>query len=169
MKKLLILGAGTAGTMMAAKMRRNLDLDDWTITVVDQDDRHIYQPGLLFIPFSIYRTRDVIKPRSRYIPRGVDFVISEIDAIEPDQNKVRLTGGGELEYDFLVIATGSRIVPEETEGLTEEGWQETAFDFYTLDGAAKLEGALEAWEGGRLGLSVVEVKSVGPGAPSKFV
>ena len=68
MKKLLILGAGTAGTMMAAKMRRNLDLDDWTITVVDQDDRHIYQPGLLFIPFSIYRTRDVIKPRSRYIP-----------------------------------------------------------------------------------------------------
>ena len=169
MKKLLILGAGTAGTMMAAKMRRNLDLDDWTITVVDQDDRHIYQPGLLFIPFSIYRTRDVIKPRSRYIPRGVDFVISEIDAIEPDQNKVRLTGGGELEYDFLVIATGSRIVPEETEGLTEEGWQETAFDFYTLDGAAKLEGALEAWEGGRLVLNVVEMPIKCPIAPIEFV
>ena len=169
MKKLLILGAGTAGTMMAAKMRRNLDLDDWTITVVDQDDRHIYQPGLLFIPFSIYRTRDVIKPRSRYIPRGVDFVISEIDAIEPDQNKVRLTGGGELEYDFLVIATGSRIVPEETEGLTEEGWQETAFDFYTLDGAVKLEGALEAWEGGRLVLNVVEMPIKCPIAPIEFV
>ena len=169
MKKLLILGAGTAGTMMAAKMRRNLDRDDWEITVVDQDDRHIYQPGLLFIPFSIYRTRDVIKPRSRYIPRGVDFVISEIDAIEPDQNKVRLTGGGELEYDFLVIATGSRIVPEETEGLTEEGWQETAFDFYTLDGAAKLEGALEAWEGGRLVLNVVEMPIKCPIAPIEFV
>ena len=169
MKKLLILGAGTAGTMMAAKMRRNLDLDDWTITVVDQDDRHIYQPGLLFIPFSIYRTRDVIKPRSRYIPRGVDFIISEIDAIEPDQNKVRLSGGAELEYDFLVIATGSRIVPEETEGLTGEGWQETAFDFYTLDGAAKLEGALEAWEGGRLVLNVVEMPIKCPIAPIEFV
>jgi sulfide:quinone oxidoreductase len=169
MKKLLILGAGTAGTMMAAKMRRNLDRDDWEITVVDQDDRHIYQPGLLFIPFSIYRTRDVIKPRSRYIPRGVDFIISEIDAIEPDRNRVRLSGGAELEYDFLVIATGSRIVPEETEGLTEEGWQETAFDFYTLDGAAKLEGALEAWEGGRLVLNVVEMPIKCPIAPIEFV
>jgi sulfide:quinone oxidoreductase len=169
MKKLLILGAGTAGTMMAAKMRRNLDRDEWEITVVDQDDRHIYQPGLLFIPFSIYRTRDVIKPRSRYIPRGVDFLISEIDAIEPDQNRVRLSGGAELEYDFLVIATGSRIVPEETEGLTENGWQETAFDFYTLDGASKLEAALEAWEGGRLVLNVVEMPIKCPIAPIEFV
>ncbi|MCL7961133.1 MAG: NAD(P)/FAD-dependent oxidoreductase [marine benthic group bacterium] len=169
MKKLLILGAGTAGTMMAAKMRRNLDRDDWEITVVDQDDRHIYQPGLLFIPFSIYRTRDVIKPRSRYIPRGVDFITSEIDVIEPDRNRVRLSGGVELEYDFLVIATGSRIVPEETEGLTEEGWQETAFDFYTLDGAARLEGALEAWEGGRLVLNVVEMPIKCPIAPIEFV
>jgi len=169
MKKLLILGAGTAGTMMAAKMRRNLDRDEWEITVVDQDDRHIYQPGLLFIPFSIYRTRDVIKPRSRYIPRGVEFIISEIDAIEPDQNRVRLSGGDVLEYDFLVIATGSRIVPEETEGLTDEGWQETAFDFYTLDGASKLEGALEAWEGGRLVLNVVEMPIKCPIAPIEFV
>jgi len=169
MKKLLILGAGTAGTMMAAKMRRNLDPDEWEITVVDQDDRHIYQPGLLFIPFSIYRTRDVIKPRSRYIPRGVEFIISEIDAIEPEQNRVRLSGGAELAYDFLVIATGSRIVPEETEGLTEEGWQETAFDFYTLDGASKLEAALEAWEGGRLVLNVVEMPIKCPIAPIEFV
>ena len=108
MKKLLILGAGTAGTMMAAKMRRNLEPDEWEITVVDQDDRHIYQPGLLFIPFSIYRAPDVLKPRSRYIPRGVEFIIADIDAIDPDANKVRLTDSRELDYDLLVIATGSR-------------------------------------------------------------
>jgi len=169
MKKLLILGAGTAGTMMAAKMRRNLDPDAWSITVVDQDNRHIYQPGLLFIPFSVYRTRDVIKPRSRYIPGGVDFIVSEIDAIAPAENKVRLMGGVELEYDFLVIATGSRIVPEETEGLTGEGWYETAFDFYTLEGASRLEDALEAWEGGRLVLNVVEMPIKCPIAPIEFV
>jgi sulfide:quinone oxidoreductase len=150
-------------------MRRNLEPDEWEITVVDQDDRHIYQPGLLFIPFSIYRTRDVIKPRSRYIPRGVEFVISEIDAIVPEESKVRLAGGAELAYDFLVISTGSRIVPEETEGLTDEGWQETAFDFYTVDGASKLEGALESWEGGRLVLDVVEMPIKCPIAPIEFV
>ena len=169
MKRLLILGAGTAGTMMAAKMRRNLDLDEWDITIVDQDNRHVYQPGLLFIPFSIYRAPDVLKPRSRYIPRGVEFIVADIDAIDPDRNRVRLTDGRELDYDLLVIATGSRIVPEETEGLTAEGWQETAFDFYTLEGAAKLETALEAWEGGRLVLNVVEMPIKCPIAPIEFV
>jgi sulfide:quinone oxidoreductase len=169
MKRLLILGAGTAGTMMAAKMRRNLALDEWEITVVDQDDRHIYQPGLLFIPFSVYRSGDVVKPRSRYIPRGVEFIVSEIEAIVPDESKVRLSNGVGLDYDFLVIATGSRIVPEETEGLTGAGWQETAFDFYTLDGATRLEKALEAWEGGRLVLNVVEMPIKCPIAPIEFV
>ena len=169
MKKLLILGAGTAGTMMAARMRRNLDADEWDITVVDQDNRHIYQPGLLFIPFGIYRTGDVIKPRSRYIPRGVRLIVSEIDAMAVGENRVRLKEGTDLEYDFLVISTGSRIVPEATEGLTEEGWQETAFDFYTLEGAAKLEATMETWEGGRLVLNVVEMPIKCPIAPIEFV
>ena len=46
--------------------------------------------------------------------------VADIDAIDPDRNRVRLTDGRELDYDILVIATGSRIVPEETEGLTAE-------------------------------------------------
>ncbi len=169
MKKLVILGAGTAGTMMAAKMRRALAADDWEITIIDQDDRHIYQPGLLFIPFSVYRARDVIKPRSRYIPLGVEFIVSEIDAIEPDDNRVRLMDGTKVEYDLLVIATGSRIVPEETEGLTGTGWQETAFDFYTLEGAVALQKALDRFEGGRLVLNVVEMPIKCPIAPLEFI
>lgn len=154
---------------MAAKMRRNLDVDEWDITIVDQDNRHIYQPGLLFIPFSIYRSQDVIKPRSRYIPGGVEFTVADIDVIDPEKCRVRLTDGREIDYDLLVIATGSRIVPEETEGLTGEGWQETAFDFYTLEGASKLETALESWEGGRLVLDVVEMPIKCPIAPIEFV
>jgi sulfide:quinone oxidoreductase len=155
--------------MMAAKMRRALAADDWEITIIDQDDRHIYQPGLLFIPFSVYRARDVIKPRSRYIPLGVEFIVSEIDAIEPDDNRVRLMDGTKVEYDLLVIATGSRIVPEETEGLTGTGWQETAFDFYTLEGAVALQKALDRFEGGRLVLNVVEMPIKCPIAPLEFI
>jgi sulfide:quinone oxidoreductase len=154
---------------MAAKMRRALAADDWEITIIDQDDRHIYQPGLLFIPFSVYRARDVIKPRSRYIPLGVEFIVSEIDAIEPDDNRVRLMDGTKVEYDLLVIATGSRIVPEETEGLTGTGWQETAFDFYTLEGAVALQKALDRFEGGRLVLNVVEMPIKCPIAPLEFI
>jgi sulfide:quinone oxidoreductase len=169
MKKLLILGGGTAGTMMAAKLRRALDPDQWAITIVDQDDRHIYQPGLLFIPFGIYRARDVVKPRGRYIPNGVELVLSTIDVIDPDTSTVRLSDGSRLPYDILILATGSRIVPTEMEGLTGSGWRKNTFDFYTLEGARQLFYALERFEQGRLVLNVAEMPIKCPVAPLEFL
>ncbi len=169
MKKLVILGAGTAGTMMSAKMRRVLPRDEWSITIVDQDDVHLYQPGLLFIPFGVYGRDDVVRPRSRYVPRGVDLVLSGVDVIETEQNRVRLSDGSLLAYDFLVIATGSRIAPSEMEGLLGSGWQKDIFDFYTLDGALKLHQALEDFDGGRLVLNVAEMPIKCPVAPLEFL
>ncbi len=169
MKKLVILGGGTAGTLMSAKMRRALPRDEWSITIVDQDDDHVYQPGLLFIPFGMYERRDVIRSRARYVPKGVDLMLSGIDVIEPDDNRVRLADGTLLPYDFLVIATGSRIAPAELEGLTGPGWQKSIFDFYTLDGALKLHQALEDFRGGRLVLNVQEMPIKCPVAPLEFL
>lgn len=168
MKRILILGGGTAGTMMAAKLRRALDEGEWRITVVDRDDRHVYQPGLLFVPFELYGADEIVKPRRRFIPGGVELVLGEIDVIDAGENRVRMQDGPVLEYDFLVIATGSRIDPTETEGLAGEGWRETALDFYTLEGAAALQRALRDWDGGRLVLNVVEMPIKCPVAPLEF-
>jgi len=165
MKKIVILGGGTAGTMMSAKLSRALELDEWEITVVDQDNKHLYQPGLLFIPFGVYEPREISKPRDRFIPDGVRLVFGEIDRIAPDENKVYLNEGHTLDYDFLIIATGTRIVPEETEGLTGEGWYKSIFDFYTLEGATRLADRLRHWNGGRLVLNVVEMPIKCPVAP----
>ena len=105
MKSLLILGAGTAGTMVANKMRRLLDNDEWRITIVDQNETHYYQPGFLFIPFGMYSKNDVVKPKRDFIPQGVELIMSPIEAIEPEQNRVKLAKDGRtLNYDFLVIA-----------------------------------------------------------------
>jgi len=169
MKRLLILGAGTAGTMMSAKMRRVLPRDEWNITIVDQDDDHIYQPGLLFIPFGVYDESDVVRPRSRYVPKGVDLLLAGIDVIEPDENHVRLLDGSIVDYDYLVIATGSRIAPDEMEGLTGAGWQKDIFDFYTLDGATRLHEAMKDFKGGRLVLNVAEMPIKCPVAPLEFL
>jgi sulfide:quinone oxidoreductase len=169
MKKLVILGGGTAGTLISAKMRRALPPEAWTITIVDQDDMHLYQPGLLYVPFGIYGRGDVVRSRARYVPTGVDLVLAGIDAIEPDQNRVRLIDGGVLDYDFLVVATGSRIAPAELEGLEGPGWGRDIFDFYTLSGALGLQRALEDFEGGRLVVNVVEMPIKCPVAPLEFV
>jgi sulfide:quinone oxidoreductase len=169
MKRLIILGGGTAGTMMSAKLRRVLAPDEWSITLVDQNNRHIYQPGLLFVPFGIYRPHDVVKSRARYVPPGVELILSGFDVIDPEANTVRLSDGEELTYDFLIIATGSRIAPAEIEGLLGQGWQKNTFDFYTLEGAERLLYAMEHFERGRLVLNVAELPIKCPVAPLEFL
>lgn len=169
MKNLLILGAGTAGTMVANKMNRLLDSDEWHITIVDQNETHYYQPGFLFIPFNIYTKNDVVKPKRDFMPNGVELIMSAIDVVEADNNRVKLANGRILNYDFLVIATGAHTHPEETPGLQEDEWYKTIYDFYTLEGALALTKHLRTWEGGRMVLNVVENPIKCPVAPLEFL
>ena len=168
MKRVVILGAGTAGTMMANKLLRALP-EGWTVTVIDRDDRHIYQPGLLFLPFGDYRREEIIRPRHLLLPDGVELLLSPIERVEPDRKRVVLAGGEVVDYTLLIIATGTRVMPEETPGMTGPGWRESAFDFYTLDGASALGAALEDWEGGHLVLNVAEMPIKCPVAPLEFL
>src|SRR5512136_1972636 len=170
MKNLLILGAGTAGTMVANRLRRLLDPDEWKITIVDQNATHYYQPGLLFIPFGVYGKNDVVKPKRDYITAGIEMIMSAVDLIEPEHNRVKLAQGGRyLNYDFLVVATGTDIHPEQTAGLHEHEWHKSIFDFYTLEGALALAKHLRTWQGGRLVVNVVENPIKCPVAPLEFI
>jgi sulfide:quinone oxidoreductase len=170
MKKLLILGAGTAGTMVANRLCRLLDCDDWQMTIVDQNETHYYQPGFLFIPFGMYGKNDVVKPKRDFIPRGVELIVSPIEMIEPEHNRVRITKDNRyLNYDYLVIATGARTVPDQTPGLNEHEWHKSIFDFYTIDGALALAKHLRTWPGGRMVVNVVENPIKCPVAPLEFL
>jgi sulfide:quinone oxidoreductase len=168
MKKLLILGAGTAGTMMANKLHKNLNKDLWEITIVDKDENHYYQPGFLFIPFGVYQPEEVVRPKREFIPKGVNFVIDKIQKIEPEKNQVLLTSGTVLTYDVLVVATGTIPVPEETEGLKGKLWYKDIFDFYTFEGTTKLAKKLETWQGGKLVINLAETLIKCPVAPLEF-
>lgn len=172
MTRIVILGGGTAGTIMANRLRRLFDRDvtvgRTTITVVDQDDQHLYQPGLLLLPFGTYEPDQLVRPRRRQLHRHVKLVDATIDRVETAENRVYLTSGTPLDYDVLIVATGTRIAPDETEGLTGPGWQERVFDFYTLDGATKLRDALARFDGGRLVVNIVDMPIKCPVAPLEF-
>jgi sulfide:quinone oxidoreductase len=170
LKTLLILGAGTAGTMIARKMVSKLDTHDWKVILVDKDEKHYYQPGFLFLPFGRYQPEDVIKTKREFIPGNIEFILSDIELIEPAANKVTLTKEKQvISYDYLVIATGADIHPEETEGLQGAGWRKNIFDFYTFEGASAIHPFLEKWEGGRLVMNVVENPIKCPVAPLEFL
>ena len=168
MKRLLVLGAGTAGTMAVNKLRPRLSRDEWNITVVDSDDTHYYQPGYLFMPFGIYQPDDVVKPKKRFIPSGVDLLIGEVDKVEPEDNRVLLVDGTQLPYDYLVIASGTSPRPEETPGMAEGEWRKSVHEFYTYEGATALAETLKSWEGGRLVVHVTEMPIKCPVAPLEF-
>jgi sulfide:quinone oxidoreductase len=168
MRRLVILGAGTAGTMVANKLRRRLDAREWSITVVDQDDVHLYQPGLLLLPFGVYEPSELVRARRPLLPEGVDFVLGDIDRVDAGSNQVLLADGRTFDYDYLVIATGTTPRPDETPGMAEAEWRKSIFDFYTLDGAMALRDALAAWPGGRLVVHVTEMPIKCPVAPLEF-
>lgn len=172
MTRIAILGAGTAGTIMANRLRRRYAADvragRTTITVVDGAGMHLYQPGLLFVPFGQYDPADLVRPQRRQLHHDVALVRDSIDRVDSAANRVHLASGECLEYDVLVVATGTRIAPDETEGMTGPGWRERVFDFYSLDGAIALREALARFEGGRLVVSIVDLPIKCPVAPLEF-
>ncbi len=171
--RIVILGAGTAGTMISNRLCDNLrpeiENNEHSVTVVDQNREHVYQPGLLFIPFGMYKDKkDLVKPRDSFLPREAEFVVSPIERVDPEKNKVHLHNG-ELSYDLLIIASGGDVDPSEQEGLTGELWQKKIFDFYTIDGATKLQKAMRNFQGGNVVLNVAEMPVKCPVAPPEFV
>ncbi len=168
MQRLLVLGGGTAGTMVVNKLRRKLSRSQWTITVVDRDDHHLYQPGFLFIPFGVYDESDVIRSRHRFITDGVELVLGEIDRVDADASEVLLTDGRRLGYDYLVIATGTTPRPDQTPGMLGSEWRKSIFDFYSLDGAQALARALAGFDNGRLVVHIVDMPIKCPVAPLEF-
>ncbi len=168
MKNVVILGAGTSGTMMANHLVKKLPKNEWKITIVDQHKTHYYQPGFLFLPFDIYTTKQVKKNGKKFIPKSVDYIQKKIARIAHDENKVILEKGDFLSYDILIIATGTKIAPGEIDGMNGPNWYKNIFDFYTYEGAKALRDKLRDWNGGKLVVHISEMPIKCPVAPLEF-
>jgi sulfide:quinone oxidoreductase len=168
MKQLVILGGGTGGTLLANRLRRRFGEDELSIDVVDRDDVHVYQPGLLFVPFGLASPENLVRSRRAQLRRGIGYHQAEIDRVSLSDQRVHLAGGGTLFYDALVVATGARLLPEETEGMTGPGWQKSVFTFYDLPGATALRDAIDQFEGGRLVVDIADFPIKCPVAPIEF-
>lgn len=168
MKQIVILGGGTAGSIVANRLHRELPADEYQLTLVDRDNHHHYQPGYLFVPFGMYKPRTVVKKRSRFLPRGVRFILDSIEKIDPQQKTVTLSKET-IPYDYLIIATGCAIRPDQVPGMSDERvWRKSVFDFYTLSGSGRLHHALRKFERGHLVVHISEMPIKCPVAPLEF-
>ena len=167
MKKIVILGSGCAGTMTAVGLRKKLSESEWDITIIDNDEIHHYQPGWLFIPFGVYTAEDCQKPKREFIPKGVNFVLDEVVGVDPAQRTIE-GKRGKYNYDWLVVASGCRTMPEEVEGMMDD-WHGNIHDFYTLEGAQALFEKMKYFKKGRVVLNIAELPYKCPVAPLEFI
>jgi sulfide:quinone oxidoreductase len=165
--RIVIIGGGTGGTLAANRLHK-LYGDDAEIVLIDRDDRHVYQPGLLFVPFAPADPHGLVRSRAAQLRPGVRFRIADVDRIDPAEQLVHLRHGETLRYDVLVIAAGAELLPDETDGLKGAGWGQQIFTFYDLDGAARLRDALRTFERGRLVVNPVDMPIKCPVAPLEF-
>jgi len=154
MKRIVILGAGTGGTILANKLVRSLP-DGWSVAVIDSGDVHLYQPGLVFVPFEHDEAR-IVRPRRSTLRGGIAWIHAEVSGIDPVKRTLGLLPGGELAWDLLVIASGARVRPDLVPGLVGEDARQDAFDLYTLGGAQALRHRLERFREGRFVVSVAD-------------
>ena len=169
MKELLILGAGTGGSVAANMLTHKLDLKEWRITVIDRASVHIYQPGLLFIPFRMngYESEDdITRPIRSPMPKNVRYINGDIKLIDKE-NKTVETDVGKYEYDWLISTLGCHIAPEEIEGM-QELMGNGVHTFYDMQGAMRLQKALDEMREGRLVIDIAEMPIKCPVAPLEF-
>ena len=165
--RIVILGGGTGGTLLANRLARRFG-DEAQITVIDRDDSHIYQPGLLFVPFGLAEPEEIVRPRHAQLRASIDFRLAEVESVDLAENTVHLVDGPDMQYDVLVIATGATLAPQETDGLQGPEWGRSIHTFYTLDGASALRRALADFTGGRLVVNVIDMPIKCPVAPLEF-
>ncbi|MET1124874.1 MAG: FAD/NAD(P)-binding oxidoreductase [Archaeoglobaceae archaeon] len=162
--RVLIVGGGVAGTItanyLAARLRREIADGKISITLVSDREKQLYEPGLLYLTFNRVEEEDILRDLKYLLDPLVELRIARATKIDVEDSKVELEGGEAIDYDYLVIATGSRIVPEEVPGLVEGGhW------FYNLEGAKRLRDALAKFSRGKVVVSVMGIPHKCPVAP----
>jgi sulfide:quinone oxidoreductase len=164
MQRVLVLGGGVGGTLtanlVARKLKARIAKGDAKVTVVDATGSHAYQPGYMYIAMGNERPEKLVRRERSLLDGNVELVIDMIERIDVEDSRVHLRSGDSLHYDQLVIATGSRLVPE-----TIADFEEEAHHFYSAEAAARLRKALDAFDGGRIVIGIAGIPYKCPPAP----
>jgi sulfide:quinone oxidoreductase len=164
MQRIVILGGGVGGTLTAnllvKRLRRRIDAGEVEIVVVDATGRHVYQPGFMYIAMGGERAANLARPERSLLDKRVTLIVGDVARVDEARRDVALADGMTLGYDHLVLATGSRIVPEAIEHFAEE-----AHHFYAAEAAARLRAALDRFTGGRIVIGIAGMPYKCPPAP----
>ncbi len=161
--RIVVLGGGVGGTLVANLLSKELGREA-SVTVVDPTGMHVYQPGFLYVALGQANGRWLSRDERTLLRPGVDLAVEKAVRIHPKAGTVQLERGSSLDFDYLVMSTGSRLVPDQIPGLVEG-----SFHFYSLEAAQRLREELARFKGGRVHVGVSGIPYKCPPAPIEFV
>ncbi|HET9725013.1 MAG TPA: FAD/NAD(P)-binding oxidoreductase [Actinomycetota bacterium] len=161
--KVLVLGGGVGGTLTANLLAEELGRDG-EVSVVDPTGMHHYQPGYLYVALGQANGRWLVRDERSLLRRDVRLVVERATKVDTEAGSVHLERGGSLDFDYVVLATGARLMPDRIPGLLEG-----SYEFYSLEGAQRLREALRRFTGGRIRVGVAGIPYKCPPAPVEFV
>ncbi len=115
--QIVIIGGGNAGISVAAQLlrkERNLD-----IAIIEPSEKHYYQPAWTMVGGGFYDIHDTEKTEAEVMPKGVNWIKKAVANFQPNENKVTLDDGTEVEYNYLIVAPGIQLNWNEIKGLVE--------------------------------------------------
>lgn len=163
MKRILVLGGGTGGCLIANHLAKHLGRREAEITVITDSPRHVYQPGWLYLPFGWAKAEKLVRPVRGLLASRIELLIDAVTRLDPKQQKVYTDSGRVLDFDYLVIATGSHVHPELVPGLAEG-----TDHFYTEPAALKLQQKLMELKRGKVLVGIGGLPYKCPVAPLEF-
>jgi sulfide:quinone oxidoreductase len=161
--RVVVLGGGVGGTLAANLLSKELGRDAH-VTVVDPTGMHVYQPGFLYVALGQANGRWLARDERTLLRRDVELAVETAERIDSTEGVVQLARGGSLPFDYLVIATGARLLYDTVPGL-----REGSYEFYSLEGAQRLREALRGFRGGRILVGIAGIPYKCPPAPVEFV
>jgi len=184
LQRILIVGGGVGGTIVANILARTLHPYEAEITLIESTGKHVYMPMWLYMPFNQIEAESdqVVRPEQDLLNKHVHHVRGYVRSIDTKNRELRvqhsegqneiLGTGGAIEatygYDYLVLATGARLAPSDLGGLTEGEGNGAWHHFYSTEGALQLRKALHQFEGGRIVVAVGGIPYRCPPAPLEF-
>ncbi len=167
MKRVIVVGGGIAGTIVANRIARTipeeLEKGEAEVVVLDKSDKHVYQPGQLLVPFNVHDPVELVRNERDILDHRVRFLHGqkgEVTKIDPANHTVVTADGVSHTYDYLIIATGSHLRWEEV-----PGYKDAVYSPWDFDSALKLREALDQFSGGTVVINVAKLPHKCPVAP----
>ncbi len=165
--EIVIVGGGTAGLSVAARLRNLPNPPD--VAIIEPSDKHYYQPLWTLVGAGVFDKESTVREQKHYIPRGATWIRDKLASFDPEANTVTTAGGKTIAYDQLIVAAGIQIDWDAIVGLKAAIGKHGVCSNYAYETVDSTWEAIRGFKGGKAIFTFPNTPIKCAGAPQKIM